>query len=156
MDLSIQPPVRPPMADPANSPAAQVPRAAISTEPETARPVEAPETPTLPAPIKGLGIAPLETSRVGDNDDVPRPPEPPLEDQLSPADPRRLAQEARDEIEADLMPDQTISDRDMDARSSPSDTKPGSEAAPTQMAELSRALETLEKGPANPTVDLRR
>lgn len=94
----------------------------------------APVDPTqLPAPIKGLGIAPLEMSVVGDNDDVPRPPEPP----------RDLATQA--------LPWQPEEDDGADAPKPPDD-----EVLPHPQPDLARAVQALISDEATPTVDIRR
>jgi hypothetical protein len=72
--------VAPPRADYpalANTPLVRLAAKQVAMRPETANPVTGAEAMGLPAPIKGLGIPPLDVFQVGDNDDVPVPPEPP-------------------------------------------------------------------------------
>lgn len=76
MEFPTQPP-RVDLAAHLQGPAARLPKRATSTPPETALPVLATPPASLPAPIKGLGIAPLDLFQVGDNDDIPLPPDPP-------------------------------------------------------------------------------
>ena len=95
----------------------------------------APVDPTLlPAPIKGLGIAPLDMFAVGDNDDVPLPPEPPrdLATQVEPWQP----------VAEDAEAPHTASD-DTDA---PQHLQP----------DLARAVQALDGEEVTPTVDIRR
>ncbi|MBF9043907.1 hypothetical protein HKCCE4037_11255 [Rhodobacterales bacterium HKCCE4037] len=51
--------------------------AANTGRPETANPVTAVDAPEAPAPAKRQELKPLDVFQVGDNDDVPVPPEPP-------------------------------------------------------------------------------
>ena len=64
---------------------------------ETSRPVMEPAAPILPAPIEGLGIPPLNTEMVGDNDEVPEEGDLPTE-QVTDAT-------ADDTVDAEAIPD---------------------------------------------------
>lgn len=109
----------------------------MSTRAETARPVLAAEVAGQSSATKGDGFQPLDTFVVGDNDYVPVPPEPPRQ-----ATVLAVIADAIDEAEAAKA-------SDAEEASAP-DTPP----APTDP--LSDALRTIEAGPDNPTVDIRR
>ncbi|WP_224815252.1 hypothetical protein [Hasllibacter sp. MH4015] len=105
---------------------------AVTGRPETANPVTAPDRPSHPAPIKGLGIPPLDMYQVGDNDDIPLPPEPPRQS---------VAMVRVDPPAGDARPDapEAAPDRS-DNRADPSPRPYASAVAE----------------PENPTVDIRR
>jgi len=88
------------LAVPSSVREARLPPQASSTRPETLRPVQAVEALRLPAPIKGLGIAPLDLYQVGDNDETPPPPEPPRRGAMHSVQP--APQPAPDEPAPDL------------------------------------------------------
>lgn len=139
MELSSLPPTRPPApADPIPVPAAQVDARAGVSGPEILRPVDASEPPADPAPIKGLGIPPLDMAHVGDNDDLPEPPDPPR------------APVASLPVMADDPSPETIA-------AAPDGSEAEAPALPRAAeADLGGLLRDLQDGPANPTVDLRR
>lgn len=94
----------------------------------------------LPAPIKGLGIAPLDMFQVGDNDDIPVPPDPPR-------DP--IAMVARMEFPQDPVFAEGEGDE-----ASPEAT-PEPEAPKEPAPELARAVQVLDGDAAAPTLDIR-
>lgn len=108
-----------------------------SADARFARDTAAPVDPTqLPAPIKGLGIAPLDMFLVGDNDDVPLPPEPPrdLATQVEPWQPP-----------------------EGDTETPKTETPPvGTEAPPHPQPDLARAVQALSGEDTTPTIDIRR
>ncbi|ABD55614.1 hypothetical protein [Jannaschia sp. CCS1] len=96
----------------------------------------------LPAPIKGLGIAPLDLFQVGDNDDVPLPPNPPR-------DPIAMV------TPLDFTDDQPVTEVEVEgpAQDAPApDLDLPKEPAP----ELARAVQVLDDEPRAPSFDIRR
>lgn len=98
---------------------------AVSTAPETARPVLAAERSGAASGTKGESFQPLDMYEVGDNDRMPVPPEPP----------RTAAVLA---IMADAPPVTDVKG-----------------PVPPQSDPMADTLRVIDKGPANPTVDIR-
>lgn len=169
----------PPRAEPAalsGMNAAKFAPDAISTRPETARPVVAVESArkTDGAPDSARKTAeamqPLDTFEVGDNDYVPVPPEPPRQStvlaimanaaQASPAEDTaaNTAPAASDEAPDSPQPldqEPTVARApEAEASSEPTASPAPPPSAPLS-APLSDALRTIEGGPENPTVDIR-
>lgn len=136
-------PLRP--ASPTGAPIAIPPppaRPVSLAQSEIVDPVEPVDPTVLPMPIKGLGIAPLHMVQVGDNDDIPVPPEPPRDRAVSAAMPMP---EPVPEQMPEPVPEQQA------APEMPPAEPPALRAEP----EIAQSLRQIEDGPSNPTVDIR-
>ncbi len=138
MDITNAPP-RVEIAVPLAPKEARLPDQAMTGRPETANPVTAAAKTGDPSAVARQGPEPLDVFQVGDNDDLPVPPDPPRQSlamvavaQLEPSEPDPEAEEPSD------IPQQVA-------------------AAPTRDPAL--AAEPYQSGtaePVNPTVDIRR
>lgn len=139
MELAVQPTQR----------EARLPPQGSSASPDTLRPVLAAEVPRLPAPIKGLGIAPLDLFQVGDNDETPPPPEPPRRSVMLAVQPA-LPPVA----EATELADEPASPTPEAASSETAEHARMPDASPA--AGLPQLIAVLENGAHQPRFDLRR
>lgn len=149
MDYAYLPPRMDPAALSGNA-ALRLAPDAMSSKAETARPVVAVERSIQSSASKSGGFKPLDTFEVGDNDDIPVPPDPPRKARLQ-------------TIINSLPPSETP---DVDAPNSgapsvdhPDATAPALDApnTPTEKAEpLTAALRDIDPGQNAPTFDIRR
>lgn len=147
----------------ATSPATVPLRASESTVQE-ARPQERvdPVDPTqLPAPIKGLGIAPLDMFQVGDNDYVPLPPDPPR-DPIAMVAPLEFGEDrpAQGPVAINADADTatgtgTGTGIDTDTRAVATRTEAPVEPQRETAPDLARALKALDMDARAPSIDIR-
>ncbi len=138
MDIMTTPP-RADVSTQTSQPAARVAQDAVSVRPETSRPVMGASEADKPTPGRSSEFQPLDVVQVGDNDDIPVPPEPPRESAV-------LAI-----IAAAQEPD------DSPGAAAEAEDKGSDAAAPADSptAAIPALLKDIEDGPVNPTVDIR-
>ncbi len=140
MDIMTTPP-RADVSTQTSQPAARVAQDAVSVRPETSRPVMGASEADKPTPGRSSEFQPLDVVQVGDNDDIPVPPEPPRESAVLAI--IAAAQEPDDGPGAEA---------DAKAEEKGSDAAAPADSPTTAIPAL---LKDIEDGPVNPTVDIR-
>jgi hypothetical protein len=129
----------------------------MSVVAESLRPVLAASSTGVATNQSSDGFKPLDTYEVGDNDQVPVPPEPPRKAMvLAIIGDLMSSDDTPEASESPAMPS-TDAAQSSDTPAPPPSGSPDAPrtATPARADTLATALRTLETGPANPTINIR-